>query len=125
MVIALSGSPTEPIQYVKTLGFHATYGSIFEARSGAYTGQISWNLIMGEEKAEYAKIIAERHGFSLKRTVGFGDSDQDAQLLQLTGLPITLNPSNALKKICDAMGWRVYTSGTINICEIVALVSEL
>jgi len=125
LVIALSGSPTEPIQYVKPLGFHHAYGSVFEARDGVYTGKIDWNLILGERKAEYAGIIAEKHGFSLRRTAGFGDSDQDAQTLQATGLPIALNPSDAMREICRARGWRMYTTETINIPEIVGLVSGL
>ncbi|MFH0849386.1 MAG: haloacid dehalogenase-like hydrolase [Candidatus Bathyarchaeota archaeon] len=125
LVIALSGSPTEPIQCVKALGFHHAYGSVFEARDGVYTGKIDWNLILGERKAEYAGIIAEKHGFSLRRTAGFGDSDQDAQTLQATGLPIALNPSDAMREICRARGWRMYTTETINVPEIVGLVSGL
>lgn len=125
LVIALSGSPTEPIQCVKALGFHHAYGSVFEARDGVYTGKINWNLILGERKAEYAGIIAERHGFSLRRTAGFGDSDQDAQTLQATGLPIALNPSDAMREICVARGWRMYTSEAVNVPEIVELVSGL
>jgi len=124
-VIALSGSPMEPIQFIKPLGFNQAYGSVFEASDGAYTGKILWNLILGERKAEYAGIIAEAHGFSLRRTAGFGDSDQDAQTLQLTGLPIALNPSDAMREICLARGWRMYTSETINIPEIVELASVL
>ncbi|HEX9913593.1 MAG TPA: haloacid dehalogenase-like hydrolase [Candidatus Bathyarchaeia archaeon] len=125
LAIALSGSPTEPIQLVKALGFNQAYGSVFEARDGVYTGKILWNLILGEKKAEYAKIVAERHGFSLRRTAGFGDSDQDAQTMQLTGLPIALNPSGAMREICLARGWRMYTTETINVPEIAELVAGL
>ena len=125
LVIALSGSPTEPIQCVKALGFHHAYGSVFKARDGVYTGKIDWNLILGERKAEYAGIIAQKHGFILRRTVGFGDSDQDAQTLELTWLPIALNPSDAMQKICLARGWRMYTTETVNVPEIVELVSGL
>lgn len=125
LVIALSGSPTEPIQFVKALGFHHAYGSVFEARDGVYTGKINWNLILGERKAEYAGIMAEKHGFSLRRTVGFGDSDQDAQTLQAAGLAIALNPSDAMLEICVARGWRMYTTETVNVSEIVELVSGL
>jgi len=125
LVIALSGSPTEPIQFVKALGFNHAYGSVFEARDGVYTGKMLWNLILGERKAEYAKFVAERHGFSLRRTAGFGDSDQDAQTMQLTGLPIALNPSGAMREICLVRGWRMYTTETINVPEIAELVAGL
>jgi len=125
LVIALSGSPTEPIQSVKALGFNQAYGSVFEARDGVYTGKILWNLILGERKAEYAGIIAERLGIDLNRTAAFGDSDQDAQTMQLTGLPIALNPSDALREICSARGWRTYTAEAINVPEIAELVAGL
>jgi HAD superfamily hydrolase (TIGR01490 family) len=125
LVIALSGSPTEPVQSVKPLGFHNAYGSVFEARDGAYTGRVSWNLILGERKAEYAGIIAERHGIDLGRTAAFGDSDQDAQTMEAAGLPVALNPSGALREICASMGWRMYTTETINVPEIAELVTGL
>jgi HAD superfamily hydrolase (TIGR01490 family) len=125
LVIALSGSPTEPIQFVKALGFDKAYGSVFEAKDGVYTGEILWNLILGERKAEYARMIAETHGFSLRRTAGFGDSDQDAQTMQLTGLPIALNPSDAMREICLARSWRMYTTETIDVPEIARLVAGL
>ena len=125
LTIALSGSPTEPIQCVKQLGFNHAYGSVFEARGGVYTGKVEWNLILGERKAEYARIIAESHGFSLRRTAGFGDSDQDAETLQATGLPIALNPSDAMQEICRARGWRMYTTENVSVPEIVELVSRL
>lgn len=125
LTIALSGSPTEPIQSIKSLGFHHAYGSVFEARGGVYTGRTLWNLILGERKAEYAGIIAERHGFSLSRAAAFGDSDQDAQTLELAGLPVALSPSGAMREICLARGWRMYASDEVDIPEIVELVSGL
>ncbi|OGD48458.1 hypothetical protein A3K69_05430 [Candidatus Bathyarchaeota archaeon RBG_16_57_9] len=125
LTIALSGSPAEPIQSVKRLGFHHAYGSVFETRDGAYTGKVDWNLILGERKAEYAKIVAVRHGIDLSRTAAFGDSDQDAQTLQATALPLALNPSGAMREICEAQGWRIYTTETIDIPEIAGLVATL
>jgi putative phosphoserine phosphatase/1-acylglycerol-3-phosphate O-acyltransferase len=125
LVIALSGSPAEPIQCVAALGFHQAHGSVFEVKNGVYTGEITWNLILGERKAQYARIVAEAHGVDLSKTVSFGDSDQDAQTMSLTGLPIALNPSDAMRELCEARGWRTYTSETINIPEIVGLAAAL
>ena len=125
LVIALSGSPAEPIQWVAALGFHQAHGSVFEVKNGVYTGEITWNLILGERKAQYAREVAEAHGVDLSRTVSFGDSDQDAQTMSLTGLPIALNPSDAMRELCEAKGWRAYTSETIDIPEIVRLATAL
>ncbi len=125
LVIALSGSPAEPIQCMAALGFHQAHGSVFEVKNGVYTGEITWNLILGEKKAQYTRKIAGAHQITLSRTVSFGDSDQDAQTMSLTGLPIALNPSEALRKLCEARGWRMYTSETIDIHEIVRLAAAL
>ena len=66
-----------------------------------------------------------RHGIDLSRTAAFGDSDQDAQALQATALPLALNPSGAMREICEAQGWRIYTTETIDIPEIAGLVATL
>jgi putative phosphoserine phosphatase/1-acylglycerol-3-phosphate O-acyltransferase len=125
LVIALSGSPAEPIQCMAALGFHQAHGSVFEVKNGVYTGEITWNLILGERKAQYAREIADVYQVDLSRTVSFGDSDQDAQTMSLTGLPIALNPSDAMRELCEARGWRAYTSETIDVPEIVGLAAAL
>jgi len=125
MVIALSGSPIEPIRRLHGLGFHSEYGSIFEKEEGIYTGRVESNLILGEAKAEAARRIAVEHGVDLSRSVAFGDSDQDAETLGLVGLPIALNPSPRMKSICGERGWLWYTEETINIQRIVELTRQL
>jgi len=125
MVIALSGSPIEPIRRLHGLGFHSEYGSIFEKEEGIYTGRVESNLILGEAKAEAARRIAVEHGVDLSRSVAFGDSDQDAETLGLVGLPIALNPSPRMKSICGERGWLWYTEESINIRRVVELANQL
>lgn len=125
MVIALSGSPIEPIRCLHGLGFHSEYGTVFEKEEGVYTGRVESNLILGEVKEEAARRIAVEHGVDLSRSVAFGDSDQDAATLGLVGLPIALNPSPRMKSICGERGWLWYTEETINIRRIVELASQL
>ena len=125
MVIALSGSPIEPIRRLHGLGFHSEYGTVFEKEEGIYTGRVESNLILGEVKAEAARRIAVEHGVDLSRSVAFGDSDQDAATLRLVGLPIALNPSPRMKSICGERGWLWYTEESINIRRIVELASQL
>ncbi|HUV55522.1 MAG TPA: HAD family phosphatase [Candidatus Krumholzibacteriaceae bacterium] len=125
LVIALSGSPIEPIRRLHGLGFHGEYGTVFEKEEGVYTGRVESNLILGEVKAEAARRIAVEHGVDLSRSVAFGDSDQDAETLGLVGLPIALNPSPRMKSICEERGWLWYTEESINIRRIVELASQL
>jgi len=125
MVIALSGSPIEPIRCLHGLGFHSEYGTVFEKEEEIYTGRVESNLILGEVKAEAARRMAVEHGVDLSRSVAFGDSDQDAATLGLVGLPIALNPSPRMKSICGERGWLWYTEESINIRRIVELASQL
>ena len=124
-VIALSGSPIEPIRRLHGLGFHGEYGTVFEKERGVYTGKVESNLILGEVKAEAARRIAVEHDVDLGRSVAFGDSDQDAETLGLVGLPIALNPSPRMRSICEERGWLWYTEETINIQRIVELTRQL
>ncbi|MBN2336771.1 HAD family phosphatase [Candidatus Bathyarchaeota archaeon] len=125
VVIALSGSPIEPIKQLHGLGFDHEYGTVFERRDGEYTGRLTSNLILGESKAEAAKQIAAEHGLDLGRSVAFGDSDQDAPTLELVGLPISLNPNARMREICAEWGWRLYTEESIDIQRIVQLVNKV
>ncbi len=125
VVIALSGSPIEPIRRLHDLGFHGEYGTVFEEEEGVYTGKVERNLILGEVKAEAARRMAMEHGVDLNRSVAFGDSDQDAETLGLVGLPIALNPSPRMRSICGERGWLWYTEESINIRRIVEMASQL
>ena len=106
VTIALSGSPYEVVQELKVLGFDRVHGSRFEVRSGAYTGRVLTNLILGEEKAKLAKKLSEELSIDLDRSVAFGDTDQDEPLLSIVGLPVGLNPTRRLKMICESRGWK-------------------
>lgn len=125
LAVALSGSPIEAVRALHGLGFDFECGTSFEIINGVYTGKVEANLILGEVKAEHAVKIAENHGVDLRRTVAFGDSDQDAQTLELVGLPIALNPNLAMMEICEERGWRWYNEETIDVEEIVDLVKQL
>ena len=125
LVIALSGSPFEPIRCLHSLGFHSEYGTVFEKMGGVYTGRLESNLILGEVKKEAARRIAVENCVDLGRSVAFGASDQDAETLGLVGLPIALNPSPSMRGICEDRGWLWYTEESINIQRIVELAGEI
>jgi len=123
--IALSGSPIEAVKELHGLGFDFEYGTLFEVENSMYTGKIEANLILGEVKAEHVMKIVESHDVDLERTVAFGDSDQDVRTLELVGLPIALNPSEAMKEICMMRGWRLYNKETMDVEEIIDLIKQL
>lgn len=108
-VLALSGSPEEPVQKLHRLGFHAEYGSVFETQDGIYTGKIKNNLILSEGKIEKILKISEELTIDLSKSAAFGDSDQDAPMLMLVGLPIVLNPTPEMKLISIDRKWHTFT----------------
>lgn len=106
MTIALSGSPHEVVEELTELGFDKVYGSVFETKKGVYTGKVSVNFILGEEKAKFARKVSKELNIDLSRSMAFGDTDQDEPLLNIVGLPICVNPNKALREICESRGWK-------------------
>ena len=109
-VLALSGSPEEPVQKLHRLGFHAEYGSSFETKDGIFTGRISKNLNLSEEKIEKIMKISDELTIDLSKSAAFGDSDQDAPMLEKVGLPIVINPTPEMKLLSADHNWRAYTN---------------
>lgn len=114
VTIAISGSPLEAVEEIRDLGFDSVHGSLFEEKNGVYTGRVIANLILGEEKAEFARKICETLDVDLSRTVAFGDTDQDEPLLGMVGFPIAINPNKRLKEICTSRGWRSLEEKDLN-----------
>ncbi|UCE16627.1 MAG: HAD family phosphatase [Candidatus Bathyarchaeota archaeon] len=114
VTIAISGSPLEAVKEIRELGFDSVIGSLFEEKNGIYTGRVIANLILGEEKAEFARKICEELDVDFSRTVAFGDTDQDEALLSMVSLPIAINPNKRLKDICTSRGWRSLEKEDLN-----------
>ncbi|MEM2926277.1 MAG: HAD-IB family hydrolase, partial [Candidatus Bathyarchaeia archaeon] len=111
LVIAISGSPQEVVEELKgKLGFDEGYGSLFTTnRSGAYTGTVKRNLILGSSKGRLLERLANSRSIDLSNSIAFGDTEEDEPLLRRVGRPIALNPNFSLLKICQKNGWPWYT----------------
>ena len=110
LTVVLSGNPHYVIAELKPLGFDKIYGSIFGIDNGEYTGEVVKNLILGEEKARFVRKISRELGVDLSQSIAFGDSDQDAPMLSLVGIPVAINPNEKMKEICETKGWRWFTT---------------
>ena len=110
LTVVLSGNPHHVIAELKPLGFDKIYGSIFELNNGEYSGEVSTNLILGEEKARLVRKISRELSLDLSKSIAFGDSDQDAPMLSLVGIPVAVNPNEKMKEICEMKGWRWFTT---------------
>jgi HAD superfamily hydrolase (TIGR01490 family) len=125
VTIALSGSPTEVVEEMKELAFNKFFGSTFEVENGVYTGKVSANLILGEQKADLAKRISQELRIDLRKSVAFGDTDQDVPLLSVVGLPIVLNPNKKWEKTCISRGWLRFDQKNMDIKAITDAISSI
>jgi HAD superfamily hydrolase (TIGR01490 family) len=119
VTIALSGSPHDVVANLESLGFDKVYGSVFDKNEEIYTGEVVANLILGEQKARFAQNISRDLGIDLSQSIAFGDTDQDALMLSLVGLPIAINPNTKLQEICEKKGWKLFTTEDLKKLEFI------
>ncbi len=106
-IIAISGSPIEIVkEYNKYLKFDSVYGSVYavDAR-GFYTGEISFDPVI--RKGAVAKQYIMEEGLTLKGSYGIGDTESDADFLNIVDNPIAFNPNLNLKNIAEKKKWRI------------------
>jgi HAD superfamily hydrolase (TIGR01490 family) len=118
LLIAISGSPEEPLHELHHLGFYNEYGSVFEAQEGIFTGKIVRNMILGEVKAMRVQELAIELDVDLNHSASFGNSDQDIPVMDLTRLQIVINPIPEMKRICDKRSWKYYETDSLKLKDI-------
>ncbi len=106
-IIAISNSPKDMVDaFCKTMGFDKSYGRVYEVDElHRFTGKTHLELF--DDKAELLKYIVKRDGFSLKDSVGVGDSEGDISFLGLVSRPICFNPNSKLYNHAKKEGWEI------------------
>lgn len=89
--------------------------SVYEVDQGTFTGKTLASLGTREGKREAIKSLH----ISLSKSVSFGDSEGDIDMLELTDIPFCVNPSKSLQRVADERGWIVVNEK--NILERVEL----
>jgi putative phosphoserine phosphatase/1-acylglycerol-3-phosphate O-acyltransferase len=111
LTIGISGSPIEVVSLVgKLFNFDVTYGSELEIKDGIYTGLIKQNMIIKETKEKVIERFVIENKIDLKKSFGFGDTEQDLSFLSKVGMPIALNPNIELLKVFKKNKWLSFTS---------------
>jgi HAD superfamily phosphoserine phosphatase-like hydrolase len=107
-LLAISHSPREIVApFCRTLGFDEVYAQLFEVGpSGRYTGRRLYEDVI-EDKGKVLRRAQAREGFSLRGSVGVGDTEADIRFLRLVDRPICFNPNAALYRVARRRGWRV------------------
>lgn len=68
-------------------------------------GEAEQPLCIGEGKVLRAQACACEMGLSLSRSVYYGDSINDAPLLELVGFPVAVSPDRKLRMLAQKRGW--------------------
>jgi phosphoserine phosphatase len=68
-------------------------------------GQAELPVRLGEGKALLAQACARDMGISLSRSAYYGDSINDAPLLELVGFPVAVSPDRKLGMLAQKRGW--------------------
>ncbi len=121
-IIAISGSPSEIVEeYNKYLQFDAAFGSVYEVNAkGLYTGQAVFEPT--KHKGHVAKQYAMENNLTLAESYGVGDTESDADFLEVVENPIAFNPNFNLKTIAEKNGWRIVVEKKDVIYEVTGCV---
>lgn len=107
-LLAISGSPQDIVKkFADNIGFNRAYGRIYEVRNNqTYTGRIL-NEDFISNKKEVVDAFLRETGFSLKGSIGVGDTQSDVSFLQMVDWPIAFNPNRELAKIAKKKKWQI------------------
>jgi HAD superfamily hydrolase (TIGR01490 family) len=104
-LVAISGSPDELVsRFAKFYGFDAYRATSYGRVDGRYDGT---NVRGDLKKGDRVREIVQEHGLTLSGSVGVGDTESDADFLQLVERPIAFNPNSVLFEIAMKRGWQV------------------
>lgn len=105
-LLAISGSPSEMVEiFQQYWQFDYAIGAVFEVEGGVYTGRAL--LEPARDKSSVLSAFLAEHPFSLKGSVGIGDTESDVGVLELVERAIAFNPNANLKAIAEERGWEM------------------
>ena len=77
-------------------------------QSGQFTGELTTEPLIGEQKAEAIQVFAEQHEISLIDSYAYGDSQSDLPMLECVGNPVVVNPGKALRQKALDAAWELH-----------------
>lgn len=107
--IAVSGSNEELLDlYKERLGFTQVFATELEVVDGVYTGNMSRNLVLDEEKNKVIDAVSRDNDIDFDSSYGFGDSEHDRSFLDRVGNPVAVNPGKRLREHAEKNGWLIF-----------------
>lgn len=94
----LSGGFTYFGHYLQQkLDIDYVYANELEIKDGKLTGGYIGDIVDGEKKAEYLKLLAQKEGIDISQTIAVGDGANDLPMLNLAGLGIAFHAKPKVK----------------------------
>lgn len=81
----------------KKLDIDYVYANQLEIKDGLLTGGYLGEIVDGNKKAEYLRLLAEKEGIDIAQTIAVGDGANDLQMLNLAGLGIAFHAKPKVK----------------------------
>ncbi|HEX2557791.1 MAG TPA: haloacid dehalogenase-like hydrolase, partial [Nitrososphaera sp.] len=105
LLFAISGSQTEIVAKIASYyGFDDYVGTAYEYKYSRFTCKKSVGSL---NKAATLKDLVDKYAATYAGSVGVGDSESDAKMLELVDKPIAFNPERALFANADVKGWKI------------------
>lgn len=118
-LLAISQSPKAVLDpFCKRLGFDKVYGRIYTlGPENRFTGAVE-DLRLIANKGVILRRAVEKEGLTLIKSIGVGDTEDDAAFLDLVEEPICFNPNRRLCRLARSRGWRIVVERKDVIYEI-------
>ncbi len=108
-VVLITGSIDFIVQPIADyLGADAVLAPQLREENGRFTGELTTEPLIGEEKTKAVQRYANQYEISLEESYAYGDSQSDLPLLECVGNPVAVNPSKALRQKALASGWEIH-----------------
>ncbi len=107
-LLAISNSPKITLDcFCRQWGFDLVYGRMYQMDADGKFANRIMHLDLIKDKAKILRRAVERHGLTLRGSVGVGDSESDIPFLKLVDHPICFNPNARLYAAARRRGWQV------------------
>lgn len=108
-VVLLTGSLDFIVRPIaEHLGADSVLAAKLSEQDGKFTGELTTEPLIGEQKAIALKGYAKKTGVSLDVCYAYSDSKSDLPMLDCVGNPVAVNPSKALRKQALETNWEIH-----------------
>ena len=108
-VVLVTGSLDFIVQPIADyLGIDAVLAPQLREENGQFTGELTTEPLIGDEKAKAIHKYANLHHISLAESYAYSDSQSDLPMLECVGHPVAVNPGKALRQKALKSSWEIH-----------------